>query len=100
MNFELFIRNQAQNDIAEILEGYEKKERGLGAYFLICLDASFEALRRFPSAPRVVWHEYRRFFVKKFPVAIYYIVREDKIYVDVVELMMRNPKRLDEKLKG
>ena len=100
MNFELFIRNQAQNDIAEILEGYEKKERGLGAYFLICLDASFEALRRFPSAPRVVRHEYRRFFVKKFPVAIYYIVREDKIYVDVVELMIRNPKRLDEKLKG
>ena len=100
MNFELIIRNQAQNDIAEILEGYERKERGLGAYFLLCLDASFEALRRFPSAPRVVRHEYRRFFVKKFPVAIFYIVREDKIYVDVVELMMRNPKRLDEKLKG
>ena len=100
MNFELIIRNQAQSDIAEILEDYERKEKGLGAYFLLCLDASFEALRRFPSAPRIVLHEYRRFLVKKFPVAIFYIVRGDKIYVDAVELMMRNPKRLDEKLKG
>ena len=100
MSFELIIRNQAQNDIAEILEDYESKEKGLGAYFLLCLDASLEALRRFPSAPRIIRHEYRRFFVKKFPVAIFYIVRENKIYVDVVELMMRDPKRLNKRLKG
>ena len=46
VSFQLIIRNQAQCDIAEILEDYEAKEKGLGAYFLLCLDASFEALRR------------------------------------------------------
>lgn len=45
MSFELIIRNQAQCDIADILEEYEKREQGLGAYFLICLDASFEAFK-------------------------------------------------------
>lgn len=100
MSFQLIIRNQAQCDIAEILEGYESKEKGLGAHFLICLDASFEALQRYPTAPRIVRQEYRRFFVKKFPVSIYYIVREDKIYVDLVEPMLRDPKHLDTKLKG
>lgn len=99
MSFEVIIRNRAQCDIAEILENYEEKEKGLGAYFLLCLDASFEALRRFPTTSRIVRHEYRRFFVKKFPVSIYYIVRGSRVYVDVVEPMMRDPKRLDEKLK-
>lgn len=100
MSFELIIRNQAQCDIVEILKSYEQKEQGLGAYFLLCLDATFETLKRFPTTPRIVRHEYRRFFVKKFPVSIYYIVRERKIYVDVVEPMMRDPKRMDQKLKG
>ena len=100
MNFELIIRNQAQCDIAEIIESYEEREKGLGAYFLLCLDASFETLRRFPKAPRIIRNEYRRFFVKKFPVSIFYIIRENKIYIDVVEPMMRDPKRLDKRLKG
>jgi putative addiction module component (TIGR02574 family) len=39
VNYELIIRNQAQCDIAEILRNYEEKEKGLGAYFLLCLDA-------------------------------------------------------------
>jgi hypothetical protein len=100
VNYELIIRNRAQVEIAAILEQYEEKEKGLGTYFLLCLDASLEALKRYPTVPRIVRHEYRRFFVKKFPVSIYYIVRNAKIYVDVVEPMMRDPKRLDDKLKA
>ena len=95
VSYELIIRNQAQCEIAEILHNYEEKEKGLGAYFLLCLDATFETLKRYPTAPKIVRHEYR-----KFPVSIYYIVDKNKIYVDVVEPMMRDPKRLDEKLKG
>ena len=100
MIYEIIVRNRAQSEIAEIIQNYEEKEKGLGGYFLLCLDASLEALKRYPTAPRILRHEYRRFFVKKFPVSIYYIVRENKIYVDVVEPMMRDPKRLDEKLKS
>lgn len=99
MNYELVIRNRAQVEIAEIMRGYEERGEGLGRYFLLCFDASLEALSRYPTAPRIVRHEYRRFFVRKFPVAIYYIVKEDKILVDVVEPMMRDPSRLEKKLK-
>ena len=98
VNYELIVRNQAQCDIADVLRNYEEKEKGLGAYFLLCLDATFEILKRYPTAPRIVRHKYRRFFVKKFPVSVYYIVSENKIYIDVVEPMMRDPKRLDKKL--
>ena len=100
MNFELIVRSNAQNDIAELIQNYEDQEKGLGGYFLLCLDASFEKLKRYPTAHRIVRKEYRRFFVKKFPVTIFYIVKEDKIFIDVVEPMMRKPKRLQDKLKG
>ncbi len=96
----MIIRNRAQVEIAEIMHWYEEKENGLGNYFLLCLDASLEAMRRYPTAPRIIRHEYRRFFVRKFPVGVYYIVRNNRIFVDVVEPFPRDPSRLDEKLKS
>lgn len=71
MTYEVIIRNWAQVEIAEIMQWYEEKEEGLGGYFQLCLDASIEALRRYPTAPRIIRHEYRRFFVRRFPVGIY-----------------------------
>lgn len=98
MSYELVIRSQAQSDIAEILQWYEQREKGLGNYFLLCLDASFEALKRYPTANRIIRHEYRRMFVRKFPAGIYYIVNGEQILVDAVEPFSRNPGNLDEKL--
>ncbi len=57
MSYELIIRDRAQIEIAEIKEWYEDKEEGLGSYFLLCLDASLEAMRRYPTAPRIIRHE-------------------------------------------
>lgn len=99
MGFELIIRNRAQVEIAKLVRDYERREVGLGAYFLICLDATFEGLVRFPTALRVVRHDYRRCFVRKFPVSIYYLVQGQKVVVDVVEHMKRDPERLEVKLK-
>ncbi len=99
MSYELIVRAEAQLDIAEIVRWYENKEKGLGSYFLLCLDASFESLRRYPTAARVLRHEYRRMFVRKFPVGAYYVIRDQKIYIDLVEPFSRNPSRMIEKLK-
>lgn len=99
MDYQVIIRNRAQVEIVEIMEWYEEREKGLGQYFILCLEASIESLRRYPTAYRILQKEYRRFFVRKFPVAIFYIVRGEKIYIDVVEPMPRDPKRLKDKLK-
>ncbi|MCH8474965.1 MAG: hypothetical protein LAT55_07030 [Opitutales bacterium] len=98
MSYEVIVRSGAQSEIVELFGWYENKEAGLGGYFMLCLDASIEGLLRFPTAPRIVRHEYRRVFVKKFPVAVYYIVRGKTIYIDIVESMLRDPKRLSRKL--
>lgn len=99
MGYDVIIRHEAQRDIERIFAWYEDKEVGLGHYFIICLDASIEQLTRYPTVHRMVRHEYRRFFIRKFPVGIFYIVRDQRIYIDVVEPLMRDPGRMDERLK-
>lgn len=99
MGYEILIRPKAQQDIERIFCWYEEKELGLGHYFILCLDASIEQLARFPTAYRIIRHEYRRFFVRKFPVGIFYIVRDQKVYVDAVESLIQDPERLDTKLR-
>lgn len=99
MSYELIVRSEAQADISKIARWYETKEKGLGAYFLLCLDASFESLKRYPTAARLIRHEYRRMFVRKFPVGAYYIVRDQRVFIDLVEPFSRNPSRIDERLK-
>jgi len=99
VSYELIIRDRAQVEIAEIMRWYEAKEAGLGRYFLRCLDATFEALSHYPTAPRIIRHAYRRVPVRRFPVSVYYIVSDAKIYIDVIEPMMRDPSTLEEKLK-
>lgn len=98
MSFELIIRSQAESDIAEITLWYERKQKGLGNYFLLCLDASLQALKRYPTANRIIYHQYRRMFIRKFPVGVYYLVENQKILVDAVEPFSRDSQRLDEKL--
>ena len=49
MSYELIIRDRAQIEIAEIKQWYEDNEEGLESYFLLCLDASLEAMRRYPT---------------------------------------------------
>lgn len=100
MSFEIIVRPGAQKDIEAIFQWYEEKEPGLGDYFILCLDASLARIARSPTAHRIVRHEYRRFFVRKFPVGAFYIVRNTTIYLDVVEPLVRDPARLDKKLNG
>ena len=99
MGCDVIIRPEAQLDIEQIFHWYEEKEVGLGHYFILCLDASIAQLARYPTVHRIIRHEYRRFFIRKFPVGIFYIVRDQTIHIDVVESLVRKPDRLNKKLR-
>lgn len=98
MSYQVRVSSRAESDIAEILQFYDAQDPGLGPYFLLCLDATFEQLKRTASSARIVRHEYRRTFVRKFPVCVFFILKEDQIIIDIVEPMRRDPDRLRQKL--
>ncbi len=37
-DYQIIIRNRAQVEIVEIMQWYDEKEKGLGQYFLLCLE--------------------------------------------------------------
>jgi len=100
LNYELIIRSSAQRDIAHLALRYNRKESGLGEWFIICLDAALQGLTRNAEIYRIVRHEYRKVLVKRFPVGVFYIVRGQAVYVDAVMDLRSDPKQIESRLRS
>jgi plasmid stabilization system protein ParE len=72
MAVEIIIAPEAEQDIAEAYAWYESRRVGLGEEFLSCIDACIEAIRRTPEIHAVVYENYRRALVRRFPYAVFY----------------------------
>ena len=71
----------AERDIAEGYDWYEKREPGLGEELLRCVDACFLSIRRNPEMYAFAHESYRRALVRRFPYAIFYEHFEDTITI-------------------
>jgi hypothetical protein len=67
------ILDEAQEDLIEGFRFYEKREIGVGSYFLDCLFADIDSLVLFAGIHQIVYG-YHRCLSKRFPFAIYYDV--------------------------
>jgi plasmid stabilization system protein ParE len=91
MKYELIIRSCAEKDIADAINWYEEKVKGLGENFLISLDEVFQSILRNPEAFPKVYKEFRRALMSKYPYSIFYIITRNKIIVIAVFHEKRNP---------
>ncbi len=89
----------AKNDLRAGFYFYEEKEEGLGAYFLETLFSDIDSLRIFHGIHEIHFSKYYRVLSKRFPYAIYYTVKDNKIFIHAVIDCRRNPKLIKEKLK-
>ena len=92
MAYKLFIRKEAEADIAEAYQYYENCREGLGADFILCIDESLSRIQRNPKQFRFVLDRIKRALVKKFLYGIYYTLSENEIIVLAVTHARRNPK--------
>lgn len=72
MAAELAIAPEVEQDLADAYSWYEDRRSSLGGEFLNCVDACIEAIRRTPEMHIVVYENYRRGLVRRFPYAIFY----------------------------
>jgi len=70
------ILDHAQEDLIEGFRFYEKREIGVGSYFLDCLFSDIDALVLFAGIHQIVYG-YHRCLSKRFPFSIYYDVVGD-----------------------
>ena len=80
----------AERHLDEGYQWYEQQDPGTGDYFLRCVAAEIESLRRFVGIHRKV-HGLHRLNTAKFPFGIYYTVEADTITVRAVLDLRRSP---------
>jgi toxin ParE1/3/4 len=88
----IVIRPEAERDMREAFSWYEQQMLGLGANFLLHVDAQLRSLQRNPIQYPVVHREVRRCLVRRFPYGIFYMVEDKRIVVLAVFHAKRDPK--------
>jgi len=97
MTGELIIRPQAEAELAEAFGWYEEQLAGLGAEFLLSVDACFNAIARNPRQYPVVHKNIRRALTRRFPYEVFFIAGDEDVVVLAVFHAKRDPKRWQER---
>jgi|SRR5271170_6582188 len=96
----LILSKEAEEDIAEAKGWYEKRRRGLGEEFALCIEEALERIRRIPHGATEVYPGVRRVIVRRFPFGIFYCVDEDQIGVIAVYDSRRDPRDWQQRMGG
>jgi hypothetical protein len=87
---DVFVLEEAIDDLDEGKEFYNTKEFGVGEYFWDSLISDIESLIIYAGIHKKKFGLYKM-FAKRFPYAIYYEVENDFAYVVAVLPMRRDP---------
>jgi toxin ParE1/3/4 len=68
----MIIRPEAEADLVNARDWYERQREGLGAAFLLCVEEVLERIGRTPEIYTAVYHDIRRALTHRFPYAVYY----------------------------
>lgn len=98
MAAELIIAPEAEQDIAEAYAWYESHRVGLGEEFLARLDACVQTILRNSQTYRVVYENYRRGLLRRFPYAVFYECENDVVTVYCVFHASRDPAKWHRRL--
>lgn len=86
------LRPAAEADIQEATDWYEERESGLGGKLLDELGDAFTRIRQLPLQFPVVETDVRRALLRRFPYAIYFLLRaRDEAVVIAVLHQRRSP---------
>ena len=98
MAADLIMAAEAEQDLDEAYAWYERQRTGLGEEFLGCVDACIQAICRTPEAYQVVYENYRRALVRRFPYAVFYDYQDENVTVYCVLHTSQDPKKWRERL--
>ena len=67
----MIIRPEAEADLVNVRDWYERQREGLGAAFLLCVEEVLDRIDRTPEIYAMVYQDVRRAFTRRFPYAVY-----------------------------
>jgi plasmid stabilization system protein ParE len=91
MSRQLIIRPEAEVDLAQANDWYERQREGLSNEFRICIEEAMDRIDRMPELHAPIYKGVRRCLVRRFPYAIFYKIEETRILVIGVMHARRDP---------
>ena len=91
MNYTLIFHRDVNSDIHDSFVWYETQRTGLGADFVLSLEATFENIMRNPERFPISEEDTRKALVFRFPFVVIYQILQEKILIIAVFHSSRNP---------
>jgi toxin ParE1/3/4 len=88
----LIITSEAEDDLLDARKQYERKRKGLGEEFTLCVEESFDRIQLFPLSGSEVYPGVRRVVVRRFPYGVFYRVDSNQIAIIAVYHGHRDPR--------
>jgi plasmid stabilization system protein ParE len=98
MAIELILAAEVESDLAGAHAWYEERRAGLGEEFLSCVDACIQAIVRMPGSYPVIHETYQRALLRRFPYAVFFDFRDERVTVYGVFHTSRHPDKWRERL--
>lgn len=96
---DILVLKEAEKDLAKGKGFYDQRKYGIGDYFWDSLIADIESLRIYAGIHRKKYGLYRM-LAKRFPYAVYYLIKQEIAYITAILPMRRNPEWIEKQLKG
>ena len=93
MNRKLVFWPEAEAELAEAVDWYETRGKGLGADFMRAVDAALAAIQRNPNQYQIIKGRIRRAVLRRFPYSLIYVASEHEVTVLACFHGRRNPQR-------
>ena len=82
---------EVSDDIAGAVNWYRQERPDLGTEFIEDIYVFLEEIFATPLTRRLVYKDYRRGFMQRYPYAVYYRVSRDEVVISLVFHTARNP---------
>ncbi len=91
MSKRIVFRASADAEFSEAAEWYEKQRQGLGLEFLDHVQNVLDAIAHDPLRFSIALRDIREALVSRFPYAVYYRVKPDRIVIIAIFQCSRDP---------
>jgi len=100
MTYDLRFLPEVEEDVIAGYVWYEEKASGLGEEFLRLFYAGVNRIQRNPLLYPMVYGEFHRSLLRRFPYAVYYRMEANQIMVSGLFHCARDPRMITRKLRG
>jgi plasmid stabilization system protein ParE len=90
----IVFRLEAEHELEQAYLWYESRRVGLGADFLLCIEAALASISRSPEMYPVVHRSVRRALIRRFPFGVFYIAEQERVVVLAIFHAFRDPDQL------